>query len=806
MKKAEKDGLPLGKQVLAKDETNLKQVKYTENIIQKQLIEKYVPVPQKPGDPGSGRSRNDEPEIQKDHDDPDGQQGTPGTIDPKLQLLDHQLRNILKGGQEKSQTSSASDVRKGKNVADKDNDENPKSHQSPSPVRSPANDTPRRQLPKIPPGAVPHYKLPPKSPGERPERDRDTGPMEKSTITEKTNGGEKEKEFKEYLSSDMMRNSSTQSPGKEEILIVEVVANKHTARMVGSSEGKMTDGESRTEDKGELSQPGHAITFGGVEERSYTNLCLEDVPTNVYLDDHATRAAPYTVFSQFQASMVSSEEDTDDEHSTRFDSVAKPTLAIGQSPFSERRRGSHILKHIQDASEKINEKLTAREFGKRRELSMEFHKDSDSMRDYADESFSHMLSEHRPIKSILDEIPKPKFSTKSPSSPAKLSSLPRMLSSPLISHQQLFLGEVRLQTSEKPETPTLVNGFEHKQSQQADVKRLEGKGTTGELGISNKVTAMKRADEDMTSDGSDTEPRPHQLLKQEVIQQKLLSLKLEDRGTADGESPRPHVTDDQHNDTQDQRIGRKPASFSSVVFSGSRPAPTSAGPMIFLPFCNSIDAEHLAANLNKTPVENSIDIYRTKQTPQPEHDAATPVEEGFYLHEDPMLPWSRDHISMEKPWSEDRHVVNMPRPASEPAVHTLSNMDNEQVSSHLNNTGARPKTLDFEHSSESSSRSTSDSGMVPRKYGGIQELHHQALHSLCLDNGRTEDFSLVRASVDVLMDSGHVKKPDSSESCRPPRPPRGSRPAMVASRARSVAFASLFLCARYSNCVIVDKL
>ena len=57
------------------------------------------------------------------------------------------------------------------------------------------------------------------------------------------------------------------------------------------------------------------VNFGGVEERSFTNMYLGDdaeAPTNMYLDDNATRAAPYTLASQFQTSLAaSSDEDSD---------------------------------------------------------------------------------------------------------------------------------------------------------------------------------------------------------------------------------------------------------------------------------------------------------------------------------------------------------------------------------------------------------------------------------------------------------------------------------------------------------------
>ena len=106
---------------------------------------------------------------------------------------------------------------------------------------------------------------------------------------------------------------------------------------------------------------------------------MEDVSTNMYIDDHATRAAPYTLASQFNLSMVSSDGDeSDDEHSGGLGGGLPRPLSLtslNPSPYSEKRRGS-LLKQMADASEKITEKLANRDFGARkRELMADFNRE-----------------------------------------------------------------------------------------------------------------------------------------------------------------------------------------------------------------------------------------------------------------------------------------------------------------------------------------------------------------------------------------------------------------------------------------------
>ena len=458
------------------------------------------------------------------------------------------------------------------------------------------------------------------------------------------------------------------------------------------------------------------------------------------------------------------------------------------------------LTSLQDAGEKLNEKLSAREFGKRRELSMEFHRDSDSQ--HADESYSHVLSEHRPIKSILEEIPKPKFSTRSPSSPAKLSSLPKA-SSPLKPRQQLFVSNIPIPQSHLDGNPPNVNGIDDDLAQPlgdgshdiapVDVvlcvpdytvdQTVPGHVVLAVPGLVDRVHVAPTTEEEAeTSDGSDTEPQPHHLLKRDLVKQKLLALKLEDRGIADGESPRQYLSEERLRETPTQSLEQDNSNLASAVSSSSRPAPTKAGPMISLPYCNSVDAEQLHVNMTRMAVENSIDVYRTKDTVNGQ-DKSGSVEEGFYLHQEHSPDWMHELPLNGHLKSSENHKGG-PRKSVLPSSSNM-HKDSKESTTRVNHSGARPKTLELENSYDSSSRSTSESSGPRRRPTRNKDTRLESdCRSLCLGPGQAEDYSLVRASIDVLMNDEHLPKPDQRGRCKPPRPPRGSRPVLVASTAR----------------------
>jgi hypothetical protein len=257
---------------------------------------------------------------------------------------------------------------------------------------------------------------------------------------------------------------------------------------------------------------------------SHTQACVEDVPTtNVYIDDHATRAAPYTLASQF-ISLASSDEESDGgeayEEGTsnvRTESgLPRPhsTSSLCMSPYADKQRRSSqhmLLKQLHDNSEKIHEKLNSRGFGRSR--AVDSSQEALNREEAAEESSGSSKSkEHKPICSILEEIPKPKFSTKSPSSPAKISSLPKN-TSPIKAKSPLTLP---VPIVSEACTPT-------------------ENGTHGKPLVQTPSENNNNNDSDS---GSDTEVHP--LLDKDAVQQKHLAL----RGIADGESPRETTTEE----------------------------------------------------------------------------------------------------------------------------------------------------------------------------------------------------------------------------------------------------------------------
>lgn len=191
-------------------------------------------------------------------------------------------------------------------------------------------------------------------------------------------------------------------------------------------------------------QHGHgSITFGNVEEISHTNVHGEDPPTtNVYLDDHATRAAPYTLASQFISLGFSDEEGGEDEtESIRADELKGATAGrVVNSSYIERGvRSLHLHKQVPENGEKQIEKRTLQEGGWCCSLSQEIHavgnNNHDSLR-YADSEMTDVSvvpkitlgetalkkTEHKPRKAVHEDTPRQVFSTRSPSSPARLSS------------------------------------------------------------------------------------------------------------------------------------------------------------------------------------------------------------------------------------------------------------------------------------------------------------------------------------------------------------------------------------------------
>lgn len=191
-------------------------------------------------------------------------------------------------------------------------------------------------------------------------------------------------------------------------------------------------------------QHGHgSITFGNVEEISNANVQGEDPPTtNVYLDDHATRAAPYTLASQFVSLGFSDEEGGEDEtESIRVDELkgAAAGRVVNASYMERGGRSLHLHKQLTEVGEKQTDRRTFQEIGWCGSLSQELNALDNNNRElirFADSEKTDVSvipransseaptpdTEHRPRKSMLEDTPRPKFNIRSPSSPARLSS------------------------------------------------------------------------------------------------------------------------------------------------------------------------------------------------------------------------------------------------------------------------------------------------------------------------------------------------------------------------------------------------
>jgi len=166
--------------------------------------------------------------------------------------------------------------------------------------------------------------------------------------------------------------------------------------------------------------------------------------------DRALCVAPFTHASHCVSLMLSEVAggggDSDDEMGDGSRLPAGGSAALSKSPagsssstqLSGRRSVQHMLRQIHDAGERISERLNARDFGARRRLPAvpaEGVHDSDvltSSQSAQSDGSAEAHLEHRPIRSVLEELPRP--SARSPrslgKSPATESGTSRQLPDP----------------------------------------------------------------------------------------------------------------------------------------------------------------------------------------------------------------------------------------------------------------------------------------------------------------------------------------------------------------------------------------
>lgn len=755
------------------DRISLKEIKSVENIIQKQKLEhsqNSQPLSPKVIQPGASKLQLSLPGESK-------QESTGAAdIDPKLQLLDTQLRNILKPPRDESQGSSSGS----------DKDKHKEDHQQ-------MQETAFNSVPETMDGALRGA----------------CGVSDGYMVGHNREGFHSERRPAGKITVHMER-VSREGEEEEDILIVELP-------------GEEPDDDDRRAAV-EHSRPG--VMFGGIEEISQTNFYFEDVPTtNVYMDDNATRAAPYTLASQMNASMASSEEEdnTEEEHITRPGSLYRPhsMTSLTHSPYSEpKRKTPQLMKHLQDASEKIGEKLS-----RRRDLAQEFNwnnvpelsicKESDrtddglssrwTCKDTSLPSTSHKAGrpvledsallyspqQHKSIKAILlEDIPKPKFSTRSPSSPAKLTSLPKA-SSP-VKAQRLAIGLQDLPTPtpsapidweekhsagkvtpKQPEQPwelhseIFLNGLDTPDSDIKVCQTYDKETFTKDVDIprikteSPKVDEVEAVDNDESA-GSDTEIQPYHLDK-DAVQQKLLALKLEERGMADGESPR-QVLGEENNVFDSHNLPNGVAVEKTLEESDLRQAFQQRK------LDESLDnrAAHSPLSYHQQIVLQPQLVFRTKVDP----DLESHYRESTSSAQQDNLPDGTSETSCQKPLIEKAFVHNKVR-----EFETIAN-------AHSPLRCVRSKDLDSDFDSSSRSLSSSAKAALSNLRDRGRGRHsNRPTRSLCTGASQAEELTVLRASVDVAMLDSLPGSPDMHPKPKPP-PGHAPRKAVASSAAR----------------------
>jgi hypothetical protein len=163
---------------------------------------------------------------------------------------------------------------------------------------------------------------------------------------------------------------------------------------------------------------------------------VEDLPTtNAYLDDHATRAAPFTIASQFIT--LGSDDEGDDKSNDEQDegdiggrtaemneSVEPIDTAVGVNPVlapvsKTSKRPLGLIRQMQDLGERISEKIHSRDFAWRRSSLGESRTVCADKTDSVLASSGHSRPPFMTTPLTPDGIPRPKFSIRSPSSPAR---------------------------------------------------------------------------------------------------------------------------------------------------------------------------------------------------------------------------------------------------------------------------------------------------------------------------------------------------------------------------------------------------
>ena len=315
------------------------------------------------------RSQTSEPKSAKAGKDvqevhiPSAQQAQPSqqpSIDPKMNLqlamLDNQLRNILKTGREESQgSSSASDRAKCRDTVVAG--DFPQAALSPTGAGQPA-------LCGLPlmngtlDGAILANIINDDAEVED-GASRDNRDLNLALHTGATNNDEQKLFHPTQLSEEYQAEKEVSVQKPEQLIRIDDDSPRKGGGLVHQISMPETEEEHDEEGDGkkvvltgvavEFTPRHNSIMFGGVDERSQTYLPGGEYAqcTSVYVDENATRMAPYTMATQFNVSMASSEEESEGEGDGKWE-TGRP----GSFPFSavanekHRQRSIHNLQQM----------------------------------------------------------------------------------------------------------------------------------------------------------------------------------------------------------------------------------------------------------------------------------------------------------------------------------------------------------------------------------------------------------------------------------------------------------------------------
>lgn len=301
------------------------------------------------------------------------------SADPQLHLLDFQLRHILKSTARDEGSAATADSVKSRNAMEG------------SPSRSPAH---ARSLMSHSGGATRDHGLLPVD-QQCSRKPPQCGSTRGELLDRQVSGGRSD--GNEPIHFDMSRSRSSRS--------VERGRRPSYGRKDPPDDGPAQPSDDR-KPVTDVACSGSGITFGGIEELSHGgNVNIEDLPTtNVYLDDHATKAAPYTIASQFYS--LGSEADDDG-------SVTVPDKKIDED-------GTCNVSPVYTADKARRPVTLTRPSLSTAERAIEQHSERSSSIQFARTTVvSRALSANGSL--TPDGYPRPRFSVRSPSSPARLS-------------------------------------------------------------------------------------------------------------------------------------------------------------------------------------------------------------------------------------------------------------------------------------------------------------------------------------------------------------------------------------------------